>query len=273
MEELTIGLALPGSIEAGGLIVGEVTVRNGGAEPVIVSSWLGLAEGDLWLDALDPSGRSRTVHGRYQLDVLPQEVTLGGGQAIARGVQLSATSDPRLFEQPGTYRLRAVYAPGVTHPKVESDQVALVVEPAHTPTQRSVADLLAPEAVLDALAFGHADAGSPAAANLETIAKEHPDRLEALAARILLTASAARDGTDVGWGAAFVNVEPALLARLSTALLPPADAADDPLTVAAISHLAALDDGPAQVRALAMLRSEPFTATAVRRPQERPGGG
>lgn len=263
MTDLTIELALPASIEAGGLVVGEVAVRNGGTEPVTLSSWLGLAEGDLWLAGHDPAGRSHTMYGRYQLDVLPQEVTLDGGQAIARGVQLSATSEPRLFDQPGTYRLRAVYAPGVAHPQVESDGVELIVEPARTPTQRSVADLLAPEAVLDALAFGHVDAGSPAAVNLETIAKEHPDRLEALASRILLTASTARDGIDVDWAAAFGNVEPVLLARLSTALLPPADAADDPLTAAALSHLAALDDGPAKVRAIAMLRGEPFTAHAT----------
>jgi hypothetical protein len=255
---LTVELALPESIEAGALVVGEVAVRNVGTEPIVASSWLGLAEGDLWLQAQDPAGRSHTVYGRYQLDVLPREATLHRGQAIARGLQLTATSEPRLFEQPGVYRLRATYTPGVAIPQVESDEIQLVVEPARTLPQRAVAELLAPEAVHDALAFGHVDAGSAAAANLAAIAREHPDRLEAVAARILLTASAARDGTDVGWGAAFADIAPALLARLSTALLPPADAADDPLKVAAAGHLAALGEGPDQVRASAMLRGEPF---------------
>jgi hypothetical protein len=258
MDELTVELVLPSSVDAGGLVVGEVVVRNGGTEPVVVSSWLGLAEGDLWLHVKDPAGASHPVYGRYQLDVLPREVTLGGGQAIARGVQLTATSEPRPFVQPGTYRLRAVYAPGATSPTVESDEVAVVVEPASTAAQRAVADLLAPEAVHDALAFGHVDASSEAAGNLETIAREHPERLEAVAARIVLAASAARDGSDVRWDVAFAETGLAVLARVATALLPPAAAAADPLTVAAVGHVAAQAAGPAQRRAIAMLQGEPF---------------
>jgi hypothetical protein len=261
MSGLTVELSLPSSVEGGGLVVGEVTVRNAGP-PATVSAWLGLAEGDLWLRVDDPAGRTRTVHGRYQLDVLPHEVTLADGEAIARGLQL-ASCDVPLFDQPGSYRLRSVYAPGVGMPEVESPVVTLTVHPAREPDDRAIAELVGTDGIGDALAMGHLDTGTPAAAALERLAADHADHAEAAVARLLLAGTAARDGAEPDWSAAFDGLRPDELARLVTALQPPATTADDPLTQAACRHLAAADASPAATRATAILLGRPFPAAAA----------
>ena len=262
MDGLVVELALPGSVGRGDLVLGEVTVRNDGGSQLTVSSWLGLAEGDLWVRVRDPAGRDRTVHGRYQLDVLPQEVALGTGRAIARGMQLSVTSDPRTFDQPGMYVLHVVYAPGATLPPVESAAHQLVVEQAGGQHQRDAATLLDPSVIGDALALGHVDPGSPAAAALERVATDQPSRLAGALGRILLAASAARDGAQPAWDTVFGGLDPGLVARLVTAVQPPAGSRDDPLIRAALDDVTAKDAGPAGTRAAAMLTGTPFPARA-----------
>jgi hypothetical protein len=260
MADLVVELTLPPRFVIGDLLVGDVAVRNVGTSAITVSAWLGLNEGDLWVIVRDPSGRDHTLHGRHVLDVLPREATLTAGQAIARGLQLSITSDPGAIMQPGVYRVTAVYAPGPGLPTVSSNDQTLVVEQARAGAERGAAAQADPAIVADAVALGDVDPGSAAGIALEGLASGSDDRAAPAVARVVLAAAAARRGADPAWDEAFRGMDPLEVARLATALQPPAVARDDPLLRAAIRYVAALDATPQRERAIAMLEGAAFQA-------------
>jgi hypothetical protein len=112
-EGLVVELVLPAKATSGQLVIARFVVRNDGATDLNVSARLRLGEGAVGLLVVDPTGRKRRVHGRYEVDSVPRQVTLPPKQRLATGLNLHATDAGRLFDQPGVYRVAARYRPSV----------------------------------------------------------------------------------------------------------------------------------------------------------------
>ncbi|MGH2723668.1 MAG: hypothetical protein ACRDI0_05280 [Actinomycetota bacterium] len=259
---IAILLDVPREVIRGHLVVARLTVANAGTEPRTMSVRLHLAEGDVALDVSDPTGRTRRLAGRYQVDSPPRDVEVPPGAAVGAGVDLLGTDAGRLFDRPGIHRVSPIYHPSVREEPVRGPASEVAVRGGLQEDERSVTDLLDPAVVGEALALGDVDPGSPAARALEEVAGLAPGSPGAAVAALVVAAGAARRGrgTDrlrevleglpddsVGW--------------VVTAALPPAADPADPLVAVSLEVLAGRDT-PGAGRSRAMVQGLPFPAVS-----------
>ncbi|MDP8931027.1 MAG: hypothetical protein M3O70_21250 [Actinomycetota bacterium] len=256
---LWVDFELPREVPRGHVVVARVTVGHRGEKPLTVSARLHPAEGDLSFRVRDPTGKDRPILGRYQVDSPPRPIELAPGAAVAAGVNLLAMDTGRVFEQPGVYRLMAVYLPSVRDPQIYSAPREAVVLTPREERDQSVAELLHPS-VVDALALGDVDPGSPAETVLREVAALAPQEPSGALAALVVAASAARRGRGLEEVRRVVaGLDREALAWLVTAALPPAAGQNDPLVRATVEVLEPGESAEAD-RTLRMVRGEPFPA-------------
>lgn len=257
---LQVDLELPREVARGQLVIAQVKVANVGQERRTVSARLHPAEGDISFVVDDPAGRSRRLLGRHQVDSPLRTVELAPGEAVAAGVNLMATDAAAVFEQPGVYRVRALFHPSVREPQVSSPRRELMVRTSRREQDRVVSDLLDPTVVGPALAIGDVDPGTTeytALREAAAVAAEEP--AGAVAALVVAASDARRGGGVEELRRLLAGLDEETLGWLVTAALPPAAGEDDPLASAALAVLEAADS-PQSARALRMIRGEPIPA-------------
>jgi hypothetical protein len=259
MPELSVTFETPATITRGEFVCAVVRVQNDGKSPAEVSGRLNLFEGDLRLRLKEPGGRTRKVHGAYQVDSPSRPVELGAGERLESGVNVFFTSAGLTLAEPGEYGVQVEYDPSVRVPTLVSDERPLVVhEPARDDALR-LAQLTLDPGVGRAVAM--VEVGSEdVRTRLERVATSFPKRPEAWVARLVLAAqdkdSAVADST---WTNAWPRADLIELAHWISALGTPASARGRRLAQAFTAWLDRSDAaGRSRARALAIVTARPF---------------
>lgn len=110
MTGLTLTLEAPAELPLDEALVVVVRLRNDGAQPVVTSSRLDLAEGDLSASVGRVGADRVRAEWPWPVDSGRREVTLAPGEELVGSALLLAPA-ARLFPGPGDYSVEATFAP------------------------------------------------------------------------------------------------------------------------------------------------------------------
>lgn len=149
-DGVAFALEVAAPVVVGLSVLATLRVSNAGDVPVIVSSRLNLAEGDVQLTVVGPDGATRVIRG-WQADTAARRVTLQPGEYIAAGINLLHTDAGPTFPVPGSYTVRGEYQPSPQAALVTSSPVSVTVRLPRPGPEGDAAAILANETLRLAL--------------------------------------------------------------------------------------------------------------------------
>jgi hypothetical protein len=205
--DLRLELKLPAEVFVGEYVTAEVVLTNTGDSPREVSAALNLAEGDLRLLHVLPTGDVEQVRD-IVLACGPREMTvLPPGESITARMQVFFTSAGVTFDQPGKHVVRAEFDTD-GFDAVRSARVVVQARMAVTDPERDISAATLDRAVGQALALGDFGGDEDARASLAAVADAHHEADTGAAAALVLANALAREHVDYREGAATREADP-----------------------------------------------------------------
>ncbi len=173
-EGIEVRLVVPTQVYVGEYVIAALTLTNTGSAPRAVTARLNLAEGDVRLLRVGPTGHSEAIR-----DVVvacgPRPMTeLAPGSSVTAYLQIFYTSVGVTFDNPGRHQVVAeVEVDAFTTGR--SAPVTLDVRPASTTTELDIAGATLVPDVGRAIAIGDFGAHDDARALLTGVAEQHSD--------------------------------------------------------------------------------------------------
>lgn len=200
-DDLDVRLELPGQVYVGEYVTGALTLVNNGSEARAVTTRLNLAEGDVRLLRVPPTGRPEAIR-----DVViacgPRPMTvLQPGESITAHLQMFYTSTGVTFDTSGRHRVVAEVEvdPFTT---LRSTPVTIVVRQAGTDAEREIAGATLVRDVGRAIAIGDFGSNEAARQLLTEVAESHADSDTGAACALVMANSLAGQHVDYRLGIA-----------------------------------------------------------------------
>ncbi|MFP5282410.1 MAG: hypothetical protein ACLGIF_03060 [Actinomycetes bacterium] len=182
---LALSLSLPSQVFVGEYVTAAVRVTNTGDTARAVSARLNLAEGDLRLLRVEPTGAVEQVRDIVVACGPRPMVTLEPGTSVEAHLQVYFTSAGFTFAAPGRHQVGAEFEADAFS-SVRSEPVMVDVRSASTDTELDIARATLDTGVGRALALGDFGADAEARQRLSTVAEQHADSDTGAAAALVM---------------------------------------------------------------------------------------